>query len=133
MKKQLSSSGVEIIRAERRTPFNLKNTGVKLDPSKGYRWVDPKRIEERKNADGFVFSKKADGSASSDGTIRAKDMVLMERSRERDLESAKEKELRTMSKTRSVRQDHLSSQLEELSSRHGINLHKLVTNEEKGE
>jgi hypothetical protein len=130
IKKQLTDSGVEVVKSSRRSPFDLKNTGAKQDSTKSYRWVDPSRIEERKNADGFTFTKRSDGSSGNDGTIRTKgNMVLMERSRDRDEEVRREKEALTRSKTRSTRED-LGRVIEELSVKHGQDLHKHFRDEE---
>ena len=132
IKKQITDSGVEVVSSKRRSPFALDSTGAKVDPTKAVRWVDPARIEERKNADGYSFSKRADGSSGSagDGTIRTKgNMVLMERSRDREEEVKRQKEALTRSKTQSTR-ENLGRVIEELSVKHGQDLHKHFRDEE---
>lgn len=112
----------------RRSPFDIKNHGLKPDPTKDYRWVSAKRIEERKFGDHYQFTKPSDvGFKTADGTVRTKGgMVLMERPKSLADERAKEKELRTRAKTQSAK-NFLSNEIERLSSQHGRNLHKLVT------
>ena len=110
-----------------RSAFSFEVLGIKPDPTKAYRFVDPKRIEERKNAHGYVFTKVRDGDTarvSEDGTIRTKgNMVLMERSRDREDERRREKEAFNRWKEGQVR-DTFNQEIEKASIAHGKNLHK---------
>lgn len=123
------SNRIEVRDVKRRSPFDIKNHQVAEDPSKERRWVDPKRIDERK-MDHFQFVKPKEGNGvKADGTIRTKgDMVLMERSMDVARERAKEKELLTRARTQSAK-EVLRNRVEELSSQYGRNLHKYVTEE----
>lgn len=114
----------------RRSAFDVKNHGIKPDPTKSYRWVDPKRIEERKFGDHYVPVKAPEGHRASDGTVRTKGgMVLMERPQTISDQRAKEKEARTRQRTQSAKKQYRED-IEELSSRYGKNLHKHVTEDE---
>ena len=101
--------------------FDLDRFGVKDDPTKDRRWVKEERIEERKNNDGYTF---VSGGKSSDGRHRTKGkMVLMERSRDRADESRMEKDIRTARQS-SATKEKFGQEIEKLSQKYGINLHK---------
>ena len=111
-----------------RSAFSMGKHGVKSDVTKDYRWVDPNRIEERKYNDGYTFVK---GGPSEDGTYRTKgNMVLMERSRDKADESAREKREKTQRLSQGAKQS-FRNQIEKLSSKHGMDLHEKVREEEK--
>lgn len=115
----------------RRSPFDTKMHGIKPDPGKDRRWVDPKRIEERKHGSGYETVKPAEtGVQTADRTVRTKGgMVLMERPIEKAIESQKEKEAFTRSRTQAA-QEQMRDRVEDLSRKYGKNLHKVVYEDE---
>lgn len=118
-KKTIVEVGEKFIRS----PFALHGKGITPDPTKAYRWVRPDRIDERKYNDGYSI---VTGGSAADGTIRTKgNMVLMERSKDKDMEVAKEKELKVRRMTSAVKAG-FREEVERLSSKHGVNLHKYV-------
>ena len=114
---------------KRRSPFDFSRIGIKPDPNKDYRWVAPHRVDERKHSDGYSFTKPADGTTSSDGHIKVKNMFLMERPREMADQRRKEKDDFNRFRSSAVRTD-LDDRVEALSSKHGVNLHKYVKSED---
>ena len=104
--------------------FALGRFGIKEDPTKDRRWVDPKRIEERKHNDGYELYKGKGNS--TDGTTRTKgNMVLMERNRELAEASKVNKAIRTNRQTSSSK-EAFSEAVEVLSKKYDVDLHKLI-------
>lgn len=108
-----------------RSGLNPRVHEVTPDKTKDYRWVTKNRVSERKTMDGYTPVK---GNAE-DGTVRFKEMVLMERSKELADESRKEKQMRTRMRTQSAK-EQLGTQVERLSRKYGIDLHKAMSDYE---
>lgn len=111
-----------------RSAFQIGQFGIEQDKTKDYRWVDPKRIEERKYNDGYELV-TTEAAPTSDKTIRTKgNMVLMARSKDRAVESEKAKELRTARQNSATRED-FERQVEALSRKYDMDLHRHIKKE----
>lgn len=106
--------------------LDLKRFGVKEDPTKEFRWVRKDSSEYAKQQRGYETVKS---DKSSDGSVGYKELVLMERSREAAVQEQKERETRARRQQQAAREE-LRERVEGLSSKHGRNLHKFVTEEE---
>lgn len=91
------------------------------------RWADPRRVDEHKNRNGYTTV----AGQSSDGTVKVKGMILMERQRSLAEESQKAKEYRTKQQTQASR-EMLRNEAERLSRETGRDVHKLI-NEDRDE
>lgn len=117
------TSRIEILESAVQSPFSLKAFGIKVDPTKDYRWVATDRIEERRYNDGYDF---VPGGKASDGTFRTKgNMVLMYRSKDRARESELRQRIRTAEQTASTR-EAFEQEVEKLCYKHDMNLHQYV-------
>jgi hypothetical protein len=116
---------IEIGQQRRPSAFDLKRFNIKIDPSKDYRWADPKRVDEHKYLNGYEIHKAKDGEVHDEsGHTRTKgNMVLMERNKDLARESTARKILRTEQQTRNVREMR-REEIEKLSSKHGVDLHR---------
>jgi hypothetical protein len=116
---------------KRHSPFDPKNFGINSDPTKDRRWVDPKKIDERKYGAGYEFVKPpADQPQTADRRVRTKGgMVLMERPMEKAVQSQKRKEAVTRSRTQSAK-NMFRDRVEQMSSETGRNLHKITFGDE---
>ena len=116
---------IEVGYQRRPSAFDLKKFGIKVDPSKDYRWAAPNRVDEHKYLHGYSIHKATDGEVHDEnGHTRTKgDMVLMERNKDLARASQAEKILRTEQQTRSVREMR-REEVEKLSRKHGIDLHR---------
>lgn len=103
-----------------RSPFDIGRFGVTEDPDKDRRWVKPTRIEERKYNDGYERVLVKGNEIRSKGN-----MILMERPKALADESRLRKELRTAEQNSATRED-FKRRVEQLSSKWGMDLHKLV-------
>lgn len=122
---------------KRRSPFDFENIGIQRSPGKSYRWVRKDRLEERKNSDGYQFTKPPlntstqsmlEGASTSEKTIRVKGMYLMERPKDISMRRKKEKEALTRHQSSGVR-EQMARDTERLSHKYGVDLHKYVTRE----
>lgn len=134
MSNKTEKSGVEFVWTARRARLDPKNYGVNPDQTKDRRWVAIKRVSERKFKDGFSLvspdkiasdPKLKEFIDTSGGAIRYDNMVLMERPREIAEQSKREKEARTRQRTQAAK-DSFRNEVEKLSSKHGMDLHKFV-------
>ncbi len=117
---------IELSEVRRRSPFDLKIQGIKEDKTKNRRWVKKDRIGERKEMDGY----RVVPGKSEDGTTKVKGMTLMERDRGLAEDSARNKELLTRQRTHSYKES-LGQEVEKLSQKHDMDLHKVMKNYEK--
>ena len=119
---------IEVLQSYDPSPMSMKAVGVKEDQTKERRWVSRKRIDERKNVNGYAFVTK-DDSDRPDKQVWSKGMALMERSRQVADESAMRKQIRTIQQNSATKED-FNERIEKLSRHHGKNLHKNMFNEE---
>lgn len=110
----------------RQSRLDPKRFGIKEDPTKERRWSRTDMIDHNKELRGYSLVKK-DGQ--SGGEVKYKEMILMERPRKVADEEQREREIRARSQKQAA-QDMLREDVEELSSKHGRNLHKYISDDE---
>lgn len=121
---------IEILRSYNRSPFDPETHGIKKDPTRDYRWVDPKRVSERKNMDAFEFTKGGGDEKRADRQVRGKGgMILMDRPREFAEQRAREKHLRTLEQMSTSKRD-FEDRVEALSRKYDVDLHKRMKSED---
>jgi len=127
--KEAEQARVEVGYSKRPSAFDLGRFGIKKDPSKDYRWADPNRVDEHKNLHGYKIRQAREGETKDEsGHTRTKGrMVLMERDINLARESKARKALRTEAQIRNVK-DLRREDVERLSRKHGIDLHKHFLN-----
>ncbi|MHC4951151.1 MAG: hypothetical protein ACYTEU_09240 [Planctomycetota bacterium] len=127
--KKINISDVSNLRP---SAFDLKKFGINPDPAKDYRWSTPDRVEEHKHMHGYQLRQAKEGEKQDEsGHARTKgNMVLMERPRSLAQQSQARKILRTEQRTRAVR-DMTRTEVEKLSSKHGVDLHKVLNHLER--
>ena len=105
---------------------DIRQFGVKMDPNKDYRWSRRDSVDKNKYEKGFEPVKS---DKHSDGLLHYREMVLMERPKELAVKEQKERETKARRHQAAARES-LREGVEGLSSKHGRNLHKYVTDEE---
>lgn len=133
-RKTEEKSDIEILSRRRKSAFDVENLGIPKDPGKEYRFCDPRKVDEHKHSNGFSFTKKegvesGPGVSTSDGHVRVKGLVLMDRSKDLAIQSRKEKDAYNRAREKGVRAQ-MEERVERLSSKYGVNLHKYVTRED---
>ena len=91
--------------------------------NKDIRWADKRLIDEHKALNGYSIVKEKDGA--HDREVQREGMILMARSKEFAHEREKQRAQRHRDQT-SQTKNQFRNEVENLSRKHGMNLHKLA-------